>query len=71
MGCTPLGGEMSKQQLETFVTKASLDVQLKNQVLDCGLNNSCIVAVGKKYGHNFSPATVSHWQRDHRGGIFS
>lgn len=58
---------MSKQQLENFFAKAQSDKKLKNQIVDCGSNNSCVVAVGKKYGHKFSPATVSHWQRDHQG----
>ena len=60
---------MSKKQLETFFAKAQKDKELQSQIVDCGLNNSCVVAVGKKYGHAFSPATVSHWQRDHGGGF--
>lgn len=59
---------MSKKQLESFVEKAHSNKNLHGQILECGANNSCVVAVGKKYGHKFSPATVSHWQRDH-GGI--
>ena len=61
---------MSKQQLESFVAKAKLDKKIKGQVSECGANNSCVVAIGKKYGHKFSPATVSHWQRDHGGILF-
>ncbi|WP_320677042.1 Nif11-like leader peptide family natural product precursor [Prochlorococcus sp. MIT 1300] len=56
---------MSKKQLEAFFAKAKTDKRLQGQISDCGPNNSCIVAVGKSYGHKFSPATVSHWQRDH------
>ncbi len=56
---------MSKKQLEAFFAKAKVDKKLQHQIDDCGLNNSCIVAVGKRHGHKFSPATVSHWQRDH------
>ena len=56
---------MSMKQLETFFAKAQSDQQIQTQIEACGLNNSCVVAVGKKYGHKFSPATVSHWQRDH------
>ncbi len=62
---------MSKKQLETFFAKASSDKNLQKQIVDCGPNNSCVVAVGKKYGHNFSPATVSHWQRDHKGALIA
>ncbi len=61
---------MSNKQLETFIAKAQGDKELKKQVTACGANNSCVVSVGKKYGHKFSPATVSHWQRDHSGRIF-
>ena len=60
---------MSKKQLEDFFAKAQEDRKLLNQIRDCGPNNSCVVAVGKMYGHNFSPATVSHWQRDHGSGV--
>ncbi len=58
---------MSKKQFETFVARAKTDKKMKVQISDCGENNSCVVAVGRKYGHKFSPATVSHWQRDHGG----
>ena len=58
---------MSKKQLESFFAKAESNKRLHTQILDCGANNSCVVAVGKKYGHKFSQATVSHWQRDHEG----
>ena len=61
---------MSKKQLEKFFAKAEANNNIKRQVADCGLNNSCVVAVGKKYGHKFSPATVSHWQREHEGVAF-
>ncbi len=56
---------MSKKQLEHFFAKAAEDKRLQRQIDDCGINNSCIVNVGKQYGHKFSPATLSHWQRDH------
>ena len=62
---------MSKKQLERFFGRAKSDKNLKGQILDCGTNNSCVVAVGKKYGHKFSPATVSHWQRDHQGVLLT
>ena len=55
---------MSKKQLETLFAKAEADKNLFGQIEDCGLNNSCLVAIGMKYGHKFSPATVSHWHRD-------
>lgn len=61
---------MSKKQLETFFAKVNGSKVLERQVVDCGSNNSCVVAVGKKYGHKFSPATVSHWKRDHGGSFF-
>ena len=57
---------MSKKQFETFYARAEGDKILMSQIASCGENNSCIAAVGKKYGHKFSPATVSHWQRDHQ-----
>ncbi len=57
---------MSKKQLVHFFEKAVNDKGLQSQIDACGPNNSCIVAVGRKYGHKFSPATLSHWQRDHR-----
>ncbi len=60
---------MSKKQLESFVARAQVDKKIQTQVIDCGLNNICVVAVGKKYGHSFSPATVSHYQRDHGGSL--
>ena len=56
---------MSKKQLESFYAKASSNKLLQIQINECGTNSSCIVAVGKRHGHKFSPATVSHWQRDH------
>ena len=56
---------MSKKQLKDFFAKAKGDNTMQHQIAACGANNSCIAAVGKKYGHKFSPATVSHWQRDH------
>ncbi len=56
---------MSKKQLEAFLVKAQSNTKLKHQIEDCGSNNSCIAAVGKKHGHQFSPATLSHWQREH------
>ena len=62
---------MSKKQLENFVAKANSDKKLLGQIVECGPNNSCVVAIGKRYGHNFSPATVSHWQRDHGGMLIS
>ncbi len=61
---------MSNKQLESFFAKAQADRGLKNKILECGSNNSCVSAVGKKYGHKFSPATVSHWQREHGGSLF-
>ncbi len=61
---------MSNKQLETFFEKARADQKIKRKVVECGSNNSCIVSVGKSYGHKFSPATVSHWQRDHGGSLF-
>ena len=62
---------MSKKQLEKFFAKAQSDKIMQRQLVDCGLNNSCVVAVGKKYGHKFSPATVSHWQREHQGTLLA
>ena len=62
---------MSKKQLETLVNKAQNDKNLQTEILSCGENNSCVSAVGKKYGYKFSPATVSHWQRDHQNSIFN
>ncbi len=59
--------KMSKKQLETFFAKAQSNKMLQHQINDCGSNNSCIVAVGEKYGHKFSPARLSRWQRDHQG----
>ncbi len=56
---------MSNKQLATFFEKAQGNKTIQRQIEACGLNNSCIAALGKKYGHKFSPATVSHWQRDH------
>ena len=61
---------MSKKQLAIFFGKATTDASIKRQVDDCGQNNSCVVSVGSKYGYKFSPATVSHWQRDHDGHNF-
>tara|TARA_B100000700_G_C15015507_1_gene843067 strand:+ start:1061 stop:1252 length:192 start_codon:yes stop_codon:yes gene_type:complete len=60
---------MSKKQFESFVSKALSSENLQRQISDCGANNSCVAAVGKRNGHKFSPATVSHWQRDHGGRI--
>ena len=60
---------MSKKQLEDFFAKAHSDKSLQEEINQCGTNNSCVSAVGKKYGHKFSPATLSHWQRDHGGAI--
>ena len=61
---------MSKKQLESLFAKANLNKNLHHLIVECGENNSCVVAVGKRYGYKFSPATLSHWQRDH-GGSFS
>ena len=57
---------MSKKQLEDFFAKAKVDKHLKKEINACDLNNICIAAVGNQYGHKFSPATVGHWQREHR-----
>ena len=62
---------MSKKQLANFFVKVQGNQTIQRQVVECGSNNSCVVAVGKKYGHRFSPATVSHWRRDHGGGLVS
>ena len=56
---------MSNKQLKRFFEKAKENKLLQKQIDACGANNSCVVAVGKKYGHKFSPATVSHWHREH------
>ncbi len=56
---------MSKKQLEAFFEKAEVDQALKSQIDECGTNNSCVAAIGRKYGHKFSPANVSHWKRVH------
>ena len=65
INCGSLERKMSQKQLEHFLEKAESDKKLRVQIDACGVNNSCIVAVGQKYGHKFSPATLSHWQRDH------
>tara|TARA_Y100001968_G_scaffold330158_1_gene381227 strand:+ start:602 stop:790 length:189 start_codon:yes stop_codon:yes gene_type:complete len=62
---------MSKKQLESFFAKANSNKNMQSQILECGTNNSCVVAVGKKYGHKFSPATVSHWKRDQGASLIS
>ena len=56
---------MSQKQLETFFELAKADQTIQNQINECGSNKTCIVSIGKKYGHSFSPARVSRWQRDH------
>tara|TARA_Y100001968_G_C18680886_1_gene402401 strand:- start:303 stop:479 length:177 start_codon:yes stop_codon:yes gene_type:complete len=56
---------MSKKQLETFFEKAVSNKNIQSQVDACGSNNSCIAEVGQRFGYKFSPATLSHWQRDH------
>ena len=60
---------MSKKQLAKFFTKAQEDKNLLTQIINCGESNSCVADVGKKYGHNFSSATVSNWKRDHESII--
>ena len=60
---------MSKKQLTNFFVKAQSDSTMLSQIVECGANDSCVAAVGKKYGHTFSPATVSHWKRDHNGSL--
>ena len=56
---------MSNKQLETFFAIADRDKSIQTQIDACDLNNSCISDLGQKYGHKFSPATVSHWYRQH------
>ena len=56
---------MSNKQLENFILKAQSDKKIQRQVINCGADNSCVAEIGQRYGHKFSPATVSHWQRDH------
>ena len=60
-----IGGKMSLKQLEVFFAKAKTDKKLQHQIEECGSNNSCVVDIGKRYGHKFSPARVSRWHRDH------
>ena len=61
---------MSNKQLENFIAKAQNDKKIERQVLDCGLDKTCVSEVGRQYGHKFSPANVGHWQRDHAGSLF-
>ena len=63
--CIAMEKSMSVKQLETFFAKAKADKQMRTQIENCGSNNSCIVELGHRYGHKFSPATLSHWHRDH------
>ncbi len=57
---------MSQKQLEAFFAKADSNKKLQSQISDCDSNNVCIAEVGERYGHKFSPARVSRWQRDHK-----
>ncbi len=68
---SPMEASMSNKQLERFITKATTDKRIKAQVLECGLDKTCIAEVGHRYGHKFSPANVGHWQRDHGGSLLS
>ena len=56
---------MSKHQLEQFLGKAAGNGPLQQQIDQCGSDVSCVVALGREHGHQFSAATVSRWQRDH------
>ncbi len=56
---------MSRHQLELFMHKAKGNATMQRELDKCGENNSCVVAVARKHGHKFSPATLTRWQHDH------
>ena len=56
---------MSMKQLETFMSRVQSNDSLRDEVQRCGKDNSCVVKVGAKHGHKFSPALLTRWQRDH------
>ena len=60
---------MSNKQLETFFAKAQENKKIERQILNCGSDNTCVVAVGLSHGHKFSAANVGRWHRDHGGSL--
>ena len=56
---------MSMKQLETFMSRVQSNDSLRDEVQRCGKDNSCVVKVGAKHGHKFSPALLTRWQREH------
>ena len=50
---------MSRHQLELFMRKAKGNTSMQRELDKCGENNSCVVAVARKHGHKFSPATLT------------
>ena len=56
---------MSMKQLETFMSRMQSNDSIRDEVQRCGKDNSCVVKVGAKHGHKFSPAHLSRWQKEH------
>jgi len=56
---------MSMKQLETFMSRVQSNDSIRDEVQRCGKDNSCVVKVGAKHGHKFSPAPLSRWQKEH------
>ena len=56
---------MSMKQLETFMSRVQSNDSLRDEVQRCGKDNSCVVKVGAKHGHKFSPSHLSRWQKEH------
>ena len=47
---------MSMKQLETYMSRVQSNDSIRDEVQRCGKDNSCVVKVGAKHGHKFSPA---------------
>ena len=56
---------MSMKQLETFMSRVQSNDSIRDEVQRCGKDNSCVVKVGTKHGHKFSPAHLSQIGRAH------
>lgn len=53
---------MSKSQLNAFLAKVAADPALKARV-DAAADSAAVVAIALGEGHQFSPATLSRFER--------
>lgn len=57
---------MSMKQLETFLTRANGNDNIRHEVEQCAGDTTCVAKVGLRHGHKFTAANFSRWQREHK-----